>query len=208
MCQKARLAGQTEQWHIPSDRSPNVLPARAGTLTRGAALLTYAKISTPYQMISVSLLIHHDMCRRRARQEKRQYDMDHLAGVPEPYRLRVVAHSLGGAALLIYAVQSRRQRRPHHIYRLILLTPAGFLQKIPLVCSSSLPACLEGAYVANFRQIPTCVLVAAAVNSGHIQGFEAARTQMLYLLVCWSFRVAHWSRPAAQPRVIALGNPS
>ena len=45
MCQKARLAGQTEQWHIPSDRSPNVLPARAGTLTRGAALLTYAKIS-------------------------------------------------------------------------------------------------------------------------------------------------------------------
>ena len=61
--------------------------------------------------------------------------MDHLAGVPEPYRLRVVAHSLGGAALLVYAVQCRRQRRPHHIYRLILLTPAGFLQKAPLVCT-------------------------------------------------------------------------
>ena len=59
--------------------------------------------------------------------------MDQAAGVPEPYRLRVVAHSLGGAALLIYAVQCRRQRRPHHIYRLILLTPAGFLQKIPRV---------------------------------------------------------------------------
>ncbi len=59
--------------------------------------------------------------------------MDHLAGVPEPYRLRVVAHSLGGAALLVYAVQCRRQRRPHHMYRLILLTPAGFLQKAPLV---------------------------------------------------------------------------
>ena len=73
--------------------------------------------------------------RRRARQEKQRDDMDHLAGVPEPYRLRVVAHSLGGAALLVYAVQCRRMRRPHHIYRLILLTPAGFLEKIPLVRS-------------------------------------------------------------------------
>ena len=78
------------------------------------------------------------VCRRRARQDKQRDDADHLAGVPEPYRLRVVAHSLGGAALLIYAVQCRRQRRPHHIYRLILLTPAGFLQKIPLVRSHCL----------------------------------------------------------------------
>ncbi len=56
-----------------------------------------------------------------------------LGGVPEPYRLRVVAHSLGGAALLIYAVMCRRLGRPHHLYRLILLTPAGFLEKLPLV---------------------------------------------------------------------------
>lgn len=73
------------------------------------------------------------VCRRCRRQDRARDDADQLAGVPEPYRLRVVAHSLGGAALLIYAVQCRRQRRPHHIYRLILLTPAGFLQKMPLV---------------------------------------------------------------------------
>ena len=72
--------------------------------------------------------------------------MDHLAGVPEPYRLRVVAHSLGGAALLVYAVQCRRQHRPHHLYRLILLTPAGFLQKAPLVrifLSRSMPSWMK-----------------------------------------------------------------
>lgn len=54
-------------------------------------------------------------------------------GPPDPYRLRVVGHSLGGAALLIYAVMSRKKGRRHHIYRLILLTPAGFLQHAPKV---------------------------------------------------------------------------
>ena len=52
---------------------------------------------------------------------------------PEPYRLRAVGHSLGGASLLIYAVMARRARRPHRLYRLILLTPAGFLQSAPKV---------------------------------------------------------------------------
>lgn len=62
-------------------------------------------------------------------------------GPPDPYRLRAVGHSLGGAALLIYTVMSRRRKRRHHIYRLILLTPAGFLQHAPLVCSfTTLPA--------------------------------------------------------------------
>lgn len=54
-------------------------------------------------------------------------------GLPEPYRLRAVAHSLGGASLLVYAVMCRRLSRPHHLYRLVLLTPAGFLDKLPLV---------------------------------------------------------------------------
>ena len=62
-----------------------------------------------------------------------------LGGVPEPYRLRVVAHSLGGASLLIYVVMCRRLGRPHHLYRLILLTPAGFLEKLPLVGHAALP---------------------------------------------------------------------
>ncbi|KAK9810435.1 hypothetical protein WJX72_010667 [[Myrmecia] bisecta] len=49
----------------------------------------------------------------------------------EPYRLRAVGHSLGGASLLIYAVMCRMQRRPHHLHRLILLTPAGFHRHAP-----------------------------------------------------------------------------
>ena len=56
-----------------------------------------------------------------------------MAGVPEAYRLRAVGHSLGGASLLIYLVMCRRARRPHHLYRLILLTPAGFLSQAPKV---------------------------------------------------------------------------
>ncbi|EIE26467.1 hypothetical protein COCSUDRAFT_39557 [Coccomyxa subellipsoidea C-169] len=67
------------------------------------------------------------------RRDRRVHMMEHSGGVPEPYRLRAVAHSLGGASLLVYAVMCRRLGRPHHLYRIILLTPAGFLEKIPLV---------------------------------------------------------------------------
>jgi hypothetical protein len=42
-----------------------------------------------------------------------------------PYNLRVVCHSLGGLLLLIYCTQRARAGRPHHISRLILLSPAG-----------------------------------------------------------------------------------
>lgn len=51
----------------------------------------------------------------------------------EPYRLRAIGHSLGGASLLIYVTYCRRLGRPHHIHRLVLLTPAGFLITWPLV---------------------------------------------------------------------------
>lgn len=44
---------------------------------------------------------------------------------PRPYTLRVVAHSLGGLLMLIYCTQRARAGRPHHISRLILLSPAG-----------------------------------------------------------------------------------
>lgn len=47
--------------------------------------------------------------------------------------MRAVGHSLGAMSLLMYAVGCARQGRPHRIHRLILLTPAGFHLKIPLV---------------------------------------------------------------------------
>eukprot|EP00892_Ulva_mutabilis_P007491 jgi/Ulvmu1/5113/UM021_0130.1 len=51
----------------------------------------------------------------------------------EPYKLTAVGHSLGGAALLIYIVQFRRTQRRHRLSRLVLLTPAGFMDRIPSV---------------------------------------------------------------------------
>ncbi len=51
----------------------------------------------------------------------------------EPYRLRAVGHSLGGASLLIYAVTRAMKGKPTHLARLILLTPAGFQQNYPKV---------------------------------------------------------------------------
>ncbi|GER38628.1 lipase family protein [Striga asiatica] len=45
---------------------------------------------------------------------------------PQPYKLCTIAHSLGGAAALIYVVTQRILERPHRLSRLILLSPAGF----------------------------------------------------------------------------------
>jgi hypothetical protein len=55
------------------------------------------------------------------------------AAIAEPYRLRAVGHSLGGASLLIYAVTRALAGRPHHLRRLVLLTPAGFNAQYPAV---------------------------------------------------------------------------
>lgn len=38
-----------------------------------------------------------------------------------------------GSHLQIYAAMCGKTGRPHHLYRLILLTPAGFLKKTPWV---------------------------------------------------------------------------
>ncbi|GAB4815151.1 hypothetical protein N2152v2_002197 [Parachlorella kessleri] len=51
----------------------------------------------------------------------------------EPYRLRAVGHSLGAASLLVYAVMSKVQGRPHRLRRMVLLTPAGFHLRYPKV---------------------------------------------------------------------------
>lgn len=49
-----------------------------------------------------------------------------------PYRLQAVGHSLGAAALLMYAVGCSMKGQPHHLRRLILLSPAGFHPQVPL----------------------------------------------------------------------------
>jgi hypothetical protein len=42
-----------------------------------------------------------------------------------PYRLQAVGHSLGAAGLLMYVVVCRMRGVPHHLQRLVLLSPAG-----------------------------------------------------------------------------------
>lgn len=44
----------------------------------------------------------------------------------QPYKLFAICHSLGGAAILMYLITRRIQEKPHHLSRLILLSPAGF----------------------------------------------------------------------------------
>ncbi|KAG0558014.1 hypothetical protein KC19_11G172800 [Ceratodon purpureus] len=49
-----------------------------------------------------------------------------------PYRLCGVAHSLGGATMLMYVVTKCLAKQPHYLSRLILLSPAGFHGDSPL----------------------------------------------------------------------------
>lgn len=51
-----------------------------------------------------------------------------------PYSLCGVAHSLGGAAVMMYVITRRLENKPHYLSRLILLSPAGFHEDAPLFC--------------------------------------------------------------------------
>ena len=44
----------------------------------------------------------------------------------QPYKLFAVAHSLGGAAMLMYVITCRIEEKPHRLSRLVLLSTAGF----------------------------------------------------------------------------------
>eukprot|EP01012_Entosiphon_sulcatum_P017720 TRINITY_DN22462_c0_g1_i1.p1 TRINITY_DN22462_c0_g1~~TRINITY_DN22462_c0_g1_i1.p1 ORF type:complete len:600 (+),score=109.99 TRINITY_DN22462_c0_g1_i1:51-1802(+) len=52
----------------------------------------------------------------------------------EEVDVSVVAHSLGGAAVLAYMVHRKLRCRPHHVRQAILLSPAGAHAKIPRFC--------------------------------------------------------------------------
>lgn len=51
-----------------------------------------------------------------------------IEGIEQP-QIDLVAHSLGGAASLIYLISRLIMNQPHHISRLVLLSPAGFHHK-------------------------------------------------------------------------------
>ncbi|XP_076892756.1 uncharacterized protein LOC143544559 [Bidens hawaiensis] len=49
----------------------------------------------------------------------------------QPYKLCVICHSLGGAALLMYIITRRVENKPHRLSRTIMLSPAGFHHDSP-----------------------------------------------------------------------------
>jgi hypothetical protein len=59
----------------------------------------------------------------------------------DPYVLRVVAHSLGGMAVLIYCTERGRAGLPSHVRQLVLLTPAGY-HKVSETVMSRLCVCV------------------------------------------------------------------
>lgn len=46
----------------------------------------------------------------------------------------LVAHSMGAAAALIYVVNKCRAGQAHHLNRMVLMSPAGYHQRIPRLC--------------------------------------------------------------------------
>ena len=62
-----------------------------------------------------------------------------------PYRLQAVAHSLGAASVMMYAVVCRMRGQPHRLRRLVLMSPAGFHSPIPGVRlgAAAVPGCVH-----------------------------------------------------------------
>lgn len=55
-----------------------------------------------------------------------QSDQEEESNADQPYKLCAICHSLGGAAILMYAITRRIEEKPHRLSRMILLSPAGF----------------------------------------------------------------------------------
>ncbi|KAJ3695676.1 hypothetical protein LUZ60_001053 [Juncus effusus] len=64
-------------------------------------------------------------------QENRDLNSD--SDSSQPYKLSAICHSLGGAVMLMYIITQRISNSPHRLSRVILLSPAGFHEDLPLV---------------------------------------------------------------------------
>lgn len=71
--------------------------------------------------------------KREAERDNSSDDDDDIESDPQ-FKLSVISHSMGAAATLMYIVQCRLQGIPHHLSQAILLSPAGYHKKIPLLC--------------------------------------------------------------------------
>lgn len=104
---------------------------------------------------------------------------DCSASQPEPpYKLQAIGHSLGGAALLIHLVMSRRKQIPHRLHKLVLLSPAGFHHEFP-------PLAYPFIYFLPFvefvwRRILRLKAGGAAQNSRKVLHVETPVTSLVY----------------------------
>ncbi|GBF99175.1 alpha beta hydrolase family [Raphidocelis subcapitata] len=141
------------------------------------------------------------------------------AGAREPYNLRVVAHSLGGASVLIYLVMRLRSGAPHRVSRLILLTPAGFHGVVPIVCypvMALIPVAMAALrLVAGARAAAALYLPTAAARLLTFKFFlDFARLPALGDLLRAAMRLllggdrSQWDRAAQLPHYNARSMPA
>lgn len=57
-----------------------------------------------------------------------------LGGGGETLDITLVAHSMGAAASLIYVVNKKRGGQDHKLSRMVMMSPAGYHQRIPRMC--------------------------------------------------------------------------
>jgi pimeloyl-ACP methyl ester carboxylesterase len=83
-------------------------------------------------------------------------------GVPEDkLEITLVGHSLGGAVSLAYIVWKKMLRQPHHLKKMILMSPAGFHHKIPFFCQLTGPIIKATlAKVISGVRLPSAALIA------------------------------------------------
>ncbi|XP_054786693.1 uncharacterized protein LOC129292965 isoform X1 [Prosopis cineraria] len=62
-------------------------------------------------------------------------DFDEETNDDQPYKLRAICHSLGGAGMIMHVITRRIEGKPHRLSRLICLSPAGFHYDSNLVFS-------------------------------------------------------------------------
>jgi hypothetical protein len=89
-----------------------------------------ARRGLKYWHFSIDELAMQDVAAQVARVRARK--ASELGGGAPPPRVQVVAHSLGAAAVLMYAVRTAAAGRAHGLSRLVLLSPAGLHPSVPL----------------------------------------------------------------------------
>eukprot|EP00873_Tetraselmis_striata_P018859 jgi/Tetstr1/439123/TSEL_002988.t1 len=192
-----------------------------GLRRRKLARAATSGMDTPAHMASANGEDRASEERRGASGPRPRKGRDDKSGGEElPYRLRAVGHSLGGAMLLIYAVRRAMAGRPHHLARLILLTPAGFHNSMPAIAKpflwfTPLWAWLLRRYLRNGAgmYIPTSMLRSIMTKLlVDMQEMPALGELMrLFMRTCMSGDSSQWDRalklphynPRAMPAVSA-----